>query len=114
MPGSGRAAEGGEGSSRQRGAEAVSNCRGSSGGGVGGIHPTTCVFHLRACLQGFTNAKWVEGELLVFGGDSPFVRGAQLGFTFDVRANQRWVGGRQRVIAVLRWTAVPIRQCESM
>lgn len=40
-------------------------------------------------LQGFTNAKWVEGELLVFGGDSPFVRGAQLGFTFDVRANQR-------------------------
>ena len=50
--------------------------------------------HLPACLQGFTNAKWVEGELLVFGGDSPFVRGAQLGFTFDVRANQRWVGGR--------------------
>ncbi|EFN57162.1 hypothetical protein CHLNCDRAFT_51231 [Chlorella variabilis] len=29
---------------------------------------------------GFTNAKWVEGELLVFGADSPFVRGAQLGY----------------------------------
>ncbi|KAL4854555.1 Protein EXECUTER 2 [Chlorella vulgaris] len=40
---------------------------------------------------GFTNPKWVDGELLVFANDSPFVRGAQLGFTFDVRANQRYL-----------------------
>lgn len=39
--------------------------------------------------QGYQDAKWVDGELLVFGADSPFVRGAQLGFTYDVRANQR-------------------------
>lgn len=45
----------------------------------------------RSPVQGFTNAKWVDGELLVFAGDSAFVRGAQLGFTFDVHANQRWV-----------------------
>lgn len=37
----------------------------------------------------YTNPRWVDGELLVFAGDSPFVRGAQLGFTYDVRANQR-------------------------
>ena len=37
----------------------------------------------------------MDGELLVFGTDSPFVRGAQLGFTFDVRANQRCVRARR-------------------
>ena len=45
---------------------------------------------------GFRNPQWVEGELLVFAAAAnpahSFVRGAQLGFTFDVRANQRCVG----------------------
>ncbi|KAL4418804.1 hypothetical protein ABPG77_010213, partial [Micractinium sp. CCAP 211/92] len=40
---------------------------------------------------GFNNPKWVEGELLVFGADSAFVQGAQLGFTYDVSRNQRYL-----------------------
>lgn len=39
--------------------------------------------------QGFNNPKWVDGELLVFGADSAFVQGAQLGFTYDVSRSQR-------------------------
>lgn len=40
-------------------------------------------------LQGFSNPKWVDGELLVFDDDNPFVQGAQLGFTYDVGQHQR-------------------------
>ena len=40
-------------------------------------------------LQGFSNPKWVDGELLVFDNDNPFVQGAQLGFTYDVGQHQR-------------------------
>lgn len=42
-------------------------------------------------LQGYTNARFVDGELLVFAPHSPFVRGAQLGFTYDVQRNQRYL-----------------------
>lgn len=38
---------------------------------------------------GFSNPKWVDGELLVFDDDNPFVQGAQLGFTYDVGQHQR-------------------------
>lgn len=41
--------------------------------------------------QGFNNPKWVDGELLVFGADSAFVQGAQLGFTYDVNRSQRYL-----------------------
>ncbi|KAL4425295.1 hypothetical protein ABPG75_009311 [Micractinium tetrahymenae] len=40
---------------------------------------------------GFQRPKWVDGELLVFGADSAFVQGAQLGFTFDVNKSQRFL-----------------------
>lgn len=45
--------------------------------------------HSPSLLQGYSNARWVDGELLVFADGSPFVQGAQLGFTYDVGTHQR-------------------------
>lgn len=53
---------------------------------------TPCVLtlpHSPALPQGYSNARWVDGELLVFADGSPFVQGAQLGFTYDVGTHQR-------------------------
>ncbi|KAI7835685.1 hypothetical protein COHA_010424 [Chlorella ohadii] len=41
--------------------------------------------------SGYSNPRWVDGELLVFAAGSPFVQGAQLGFTYDVGTHQRYL-----------------------
>jgi hypothetical protein len=47
----------------------------------------------RIASPGFTNQRWVEGELLVFNssGSSSVVNGAQLGFVWNVPGEKRFL-----------------------
>jgi hypothetical protein len=47
----------------------------------------------RIASPGFTNKRWVEGELLVFGSSSSssVTNGAQLGFVWSVPGEKRFL-----------------------
>ena len=45
----------------------------------------------RVAQDGYTNAKWVEGELLQFSAGAPLTRGAELGFVFSMDGMRRFL-----------------------
>jgi hypothetical protein len=45
----------------------------------------------RVAAKGFSNPRWVEGELLQFTGNSLVTRGAQMGFVWVVPGERRYL-----------------------
>lgn len=41
--------------------------------------------------EGFSSPKWVDGELLTFSASNPVMRGAELGFVFDVDSQRKFL-----------------------
>ncbi|KAG7673058.1 hypothetical protein Ndes2526B_g05371 [Nannochloris sp. 'desiccata'] len=45
----------------------------------------------RVAREGYSAAKWVDGELLTFSAANPMTRGAELGFVFNIDANRKYL-----------------------
>jgi len=45
----------------------------------------------RVAREGYAAAKWVEGELLTFSAANPVMRGAELGFVFDMDSSRKYL-----------------------
>ncbi len=45
----------------------------------------------RVASRGYSQPKWVEGELLVFSSSSPLASGAQLGFVWHVPGERKFL-----------------------
>lgn len=45
----------------------------------------------RVAREGYSAAKWVEGELLTFSASNPMTRGAELGFVFNIDAARKYL-----------------------
>ena len=45
----------------------------------------------RVAREGYSAAKWVDGELLTFSATNPMTRGAELGFVFNIDANRKYL-----------------------
>lgn len=45
----------------------------------------------KVAREGYSNAKWVDGELLTFSAANPITRGAELGFVYEVDSQHKFV-----------------------
>jgi Cyclin D1 binding domain len=45
----------------------------------------------RVAREGYSAAKWVDGELLTFSAANPMTRGAELGFVFNIDASRKYL-----------------------
>ena len=45
----------------------------------------------RVAREGYSAAKWVDGELLTFAASNPIARGAELGFVFNIDASRKYL-----------------------
>ena len=45
----------------------------------------------RVAREGYSAAKWVDGELLTFSASNPMTRGAELGFVFNIDAARKYL-----------------------
>ena len=45
----------------------------------------------RVAREGYSAAKWVDGELLTFSAANPMTRGAELGFVFNIDAARKYL-----------------------